>query len=174
MDKLGNYLFYFGESFEETCFIIEFISVDQRQFRSPLPALLTDLFLADFFEKPWGCLWSCLLLVDSVDHRDWETQEVIFSHLLVICDFRDIYWQTIRSVAFLSTLIGLQFARFPPLVWLRQLCPTRGPHLAQFSFCGSKSILYTENLSLFWKFWIWHFQCWRSSALPYHDCYHCN
>jgi len=41
-------------------------------------------------------------------------------------------------------------------------------------FCCSKCILYTDNLSLFWQSWIWHFWCsWFSMPL-YHVCYHCN
>jgi len=49
-------------------------------------------------------------------------------------------------------------------VCLEQLCPTRGPRAAcgpvegfvrpSLSFCCSKSILCTDNLSLFWQFWV--------------------
>jgi len=67
---------------------------------------------------------------------------------------------------------------------LHQLCPARGQRAECGPFEGfvhpslglrqSKSILYTDNLSLIWSFWIWHFWCWWSSEPVYHVCYHCS
>jgi len=38
----------------------------------------------------------------------------------------------------------------------------------------SKSILYSDNLFLFWWSWISHFWCRWSWAPLYHVCYHCS
>jgi len=38
----------------------------------------------------------------------------------------------------------------------------------------SKSILHTDNFSLFWYFWIWQFWCRWSSVPLYHVCCHCS
>ena len=67
---------------------------------------------------------------------------------------------------------------FTIFVDLSQLCPTRGPvegfvRPSSGVRC-SKSVLHTDNLSLFWVSWIWHFCC-RWSLVPlYHVCYHCS
>jgi len=67
---------------------------------------------------------------------------------------------------------------------LDQLCPTRGPRAAwdpvngfvrpSLGFRCSKSILRTDNLSLLWYPWSWHFWCRWSSVPLYHVCYHCS
>jgi len=65
---------------------------------------------------------------------------------------------------------------------LGQLYPTRGPHAAHRPsrrFCAahfrcSKSILHTDNLSLFRCSWFSHFWCrWYPEPL-YRVCYHCS
>jgi len=35
-------------------------------------------------------------------------------------------------------------------------CPVEGFVRPSFGFCCSRSVLYTDNLSLFWQPWIWH------------------
>jgi len=54
------------------------------------------------------------------------------------------------------------------LLPLHQLCPTRGPVESfarpSLGFRSGKSILYSDNLSLFWQSWIWHFWCRWSSV----------
>jgi len=67
---------------------------------------------------------------------------------------------------------------------LNQLCPTRGPRAAcgpvkgfvrlSLGFRCSQSILYSDNLFLFWQSWIWHFWCRWSSGQLYHVFYHCS
>ena len=60
---------------------------------------------------------------------------------------------------------------------LALLCPTRGPVegfvRSRLGFRCSKSILHTDNLSLFFLSWTWHFWCKWSSVPFYHVCYHC-
>ena len=65
---------------------------------------------------------------------------------------------------------------------LVQPCPIRSPGAAcgtiesfvrpSLGFCCSKSILYTDNLSLFWLSWLWRFWCRWSSVPVYHVCYY--
>jgi len=58
---------------------------------------------------------------------------------------------------------------FHSLIYLNQRCPTSSPWAAcgpgecfvrpSLGFCCSRSILHTDNFSLFWQPWIWHFWC---------------
>ena len=61
---------------------------------------------------------------------------------------------------------------------LDQLCSTRGPVKGfmrpSLGFRCSKSILHTDNLSVFWLSKIWHFCCRWSSVLLYEVCHHCS
>jgi len=43
---------------------------------------------------------------------------------------------------------------------------------ASLGFRCSKRILHTDNLSLFWWSWIWHFWCRWTSVPLYHICCH--
>jgi len=44
---------------------------------------------------------------------------------------------------------------------------------ADFRYGVTISSLHTDNLSLFWKSWIWHFWCRWSSVPLYHVCTAC-
>jgi len=66
-----------------------------------------------------------------------------------------------------STNISIKDSYVQPAAQSKTMRPS-------LSFRCSKSILYTDNLSLYWQSWIWYFWCRWSSALLYHVCSHCS
>jgi len=64
-------------------------------------------------------------------------------------------------------LIPIFFVK--PTAW-----PVEGFVRPSFGFHCSEGILHTDNLSLFWGSWIWHFW-YRWSSVPLcHFCFHCS
>jgi len=95
--------------------------------------------------------------------------------------FKVQYWLIIKIFTYNhSTSMSWHFgAQSWRILDLDQPCPTRGPWAAcrpvegfvrpSLGFVYSKSILYTDDLSLFWQSWTWQFWC-RWSSVPLYHC----